>query len=357
MAGIEEAAAAFETVLGGTPSRASGPSSGEVSSRPEVLFDEAGFLENPEEAAGGDDKPLRARKKDVEVPDEDILANDEEEEEDNGEGGEEEEEDNGEGGEEDEDEELLSREFELMVDGEEVKVPLRDILKGYTDGETFNRRMGELQETAVNMRAFAEDLQAKKVKAVEIYDEALAVMQRVIPAQPDWDKLFAEDPAKARALQKQYEGFQEEVNKVKADRDRVRSQIAAETQAEEAEFARTEYVKFARAAKWANQKEQVKDIESMRRTALSVGMTEEEIGRIFDSRYLTILRKASKYDRMIASKPKPVAKTGSKPNGAAGNRSRTVSKGSTQAQRRLSQTGSVQDAAMVFEDILRGRRK
>lgn len=347
MAGIEEAAAVFQDAISGTSSKAAAPRSDEVSGKPEPLFMEPGYLENPEESAGGDDKPLVLRKKDLpadedtdEDPDEE-NPDDEQDPEDKEEGDEEE-------------DELLSREFQVMVGDEEVAVPLKTILDNYTDRETLSRHYSDLQETVATVRAEAERVAGLRSKAVEIYDDAIAVMKQIIPAEPDWDKLFQEDATKARALQKQYESFQKSVDEVVAKRNKAKADQQEAERGNEKEFAETEFTKFARSCKWANAKERDKDIASMRKTALSAGMTEEEISRLYDSRYLMILRKASKYDRMVANKPKPVVRNnGSKPNNSTTAPVRSGRGGMNQAQRRLSQTGSLHDAVPVFHEIIR----
>jgi len=92
----------------------------------------------------------------------------------------------------------------------------------------------------------------------------------------------------------------------------------------------------------------------MRRTGLSAGFAEEELSQVYDSRMLQVLLKASKYDRMMAAKPKPIVRAQAKPipPGAGSARSRTAQRGVTSAMKRLNRTGSIDDAAVVFDQIL-----
>ena len=89
----------------------------------------------------------------------------------------------------------------------------------------------------------------------------------------------------------------------------------------------------------------------MKKTAMSAGFSEKEVDTVYDHRMLTILRKASKYDRMMASKPKPnkpVVKSLS-----PGNANRqAVPKEQAKASQRLRKTGSLEDAASVFQTFL-----
>jgi hypothetical protein len=89
----------------------------------------------------------------------------------------------------------------------------------------------------------------------------------------------------------------------------------------------------------------------MSRTAKAVGFTDQEINGILDSRYMEVLLKASKYDRMMANKPKPV-QNGPKALRPGAGASRTAPKGTGKASARLARTGSVRDAADFFKTII-----
>jgi len=96
-------------------------------------------------------------------------------------------------------------------------------------------------------------------------------------------------------------------------------------------------------------------LDSMRRTAISNGFTEEELSQVYDSRMLQVLLKASKYDRMMAAKPKPVIRQPQgKPiaPGAGSAKQRTAQSGVSSAMKRLNRTGRMEDAAIVFDQIL-----
>lgn len=359
---VEQAASVFESEISGSaPSRGSS-GGGKETNKVEALNWGAGELENPEEPAGGDDKPLVVKGKLPKDQDEgDALDGDEGEEpgsdEDEDEGDEKKPKE-GDEGDEDEDEEtkeLMEREFDVVVDGEEVRVPLREALQGYIRQKTFDQRMGQLSEGVKRVTAEAEQVVERRTRAIQLLEEAEAVMKEVMPEEPDWDKLFAEDPQKARQLQKTYQDFHKKVDEVRAKRKQAMEEMAKEQAEQDRDYAENEFKVFASKAKWANKEEMEKDLKSMRRTALEAGMTEEELAQVFASKYLIILRKASKYDRMVANKPKPVKRNGSMPNNPGAGRASTAPKGMNGAQRKLSRTGSVHDAIPVFENILRGR--
>ena len=122
-------------------------------------------------------------------------------------------------------------------------------------------------------------------------------------------------------------------------------------------FAQEESTKFEQSNRknWSDPKKKAKDLDSMRRTGLASGFNEEELSQVYDSRMLTVLLKASKYDRMMANKPKPVARIQAKPipPGAGSVRQRQDKNSVSTAMKRLNRTGSMEDAAVVFDQLIR----
>ena len=97
-----------------------------------------------------------------------------------------------------------------------------------------------------------------------------------------------------------------------------------------------------------------KYVQSMRRTAEAVGFNEYEVATVYDPRMLTILLKASKYDRMQAAKPRAVipGKGKTLTPGAATPLGNVRKNGLDEAQRRLASSGKLIDAADVFRRML-----
>lgn len=360
---IQQAADAFARDMNGGAAPRPAPGIAESKGKPEVLFEEAGFLENPDEPAGGDTQPPPKVEKKAKQPQEEILEDGDgdtddvepsegEEEDDEGSEDNEESDDGDDEGDEEGDDELLKREFEVMVDGEPVTVPLQEALNGYIRQKTFDQRMNKAAEVTRAVEQRFEEVQQATQVVIDMYAEAAEVVKAIQPQEPDWDKLFSENPQQARIIQKNFQEFQAKVAEVQKKHSEAIQKVQQEEARRTAEFARTEAPKFASLAKWRTPEERGKDIASMRKTALAVGLSEKEVSNIFDSRYLHILLKASKYDRMMAAKPKPVSKTIKPVSPGAGRTNRTAPKGISKAQRQLSRSGSIHDAAPVFAEIL-----
>jgi hypothetical protein len=376
--GMENAAVAFDAVINSEPGKVSKESMGK-NVPTETLFRNVGELEVDDESpaqGGGDDDdpeeilygkdtksktgPRTPGKKDEPDRDGDDADSGEPDED----RSDDEDDDSGEEGSEAEDEEeaaVLGRKVEVTVDGEPVEVSIKEALEGYVRTETFHRRMNQLDEAKKIVRRAAAD-------AVQNYEYSMTVakqmeehLKQLVPPEPDWDKEFAADPQKARELQRYYEkanGFRAQM---KAQMEEANKKMAESNQAQLAAFAEEEAARFEAANRknWSDPKKKAKDLDSMRRTGLSSGFTEEELSQVYDSRMLQVLLKASKYDRMMAAKPKPVIRQPQgKPisPGAGSAKQRTAQKGVSSAMKRLNRTGSMEDAAVVFDQLLARER-
>ena len=180
----------------------------------------------------------------------------------------------------------------------------------------------------------------------------------LIPKEPDWNQLYKADPAGAHALENNFKAVYGALNAIRQRRAAAQQEAYRDHAQRTAAYARAEFDKFCSKNKLANQTEVDKAIASMRRTALSHGFSEDEVGSTYDERMMSVLLKAAKYDNIQASRPFPVQperggalRPGSAPrigNGAA----RTMN----DAQKRLASSGRIEDAAAVMAQFLGGRR-
>ena len=371
--GIDQAAAAFDAVMksdGKTPAKAPGKTVDRTEGPPEALFKNVGNLDPDADAKGGGD--------DLPDPEELIYADPKEGKADTrdtgeGDGSDSEGDDDApddkpdeEPGDDDavkegaeEEEAILAQKVEVTVDGSPVEVSVKEALEGYIRTETFHRRMNQLDEAKKIVRRAAADAVQNYEYSMNIGKQMEAHMESMIPKEPNWDEEFAKDPVAARRLQAYYEkanGFRAQLQ------GQMKEIIAKRTESESnqlAAFAEEESAKFEsmNRKQWSDPQKKAKDLHSMRRTGLTAGFTEEELSQVYDSRMLNVLLKASKYDRIMASKPKPVVRPTGKPvqPGTGSAKQRTAQSGVTSAMKRLNKTGSIDDAAVVFDQIISRR--
>jgi hypothetical protein len=247
--------------------------------------------------------------------------------------------------------------YEVTVDGKPREVSLKEALAGYIRQETFHERMTTLMEVQKNMEADATRLQTGWQLIIKGMKEYEADLKDMIPPEPDWNRLLKENPA---LYQQQREIYQTLYNR--------RSEQIARRQENEAQAAQQEQERlkmyaingqnefYRRNAKTFTSKEIYdKNIQSMRRTAMAEGFTEAEVATVFDPRMLTILLKASKYDRMQAASVRAVDPSKGKsitPGSATPLRRNATRKGRDEAASRLQKEGSIDAAADYFRSVL-----
>jgi hypothetical protein len=363
--GIEEAARAFDADIrksnGAAPAPASKAPRESAEGPPERMFGNVGDLEVDEDSpvkGGGDDDPEEViykeqSKKGKRDPEGSEDGDDDEPDADGAEEDEDGEEED-EGGED----EFLAQAVQVIVDGEEKEVTVKEALEGYVRTETFHKRLSELGEAKKIIQRAAADAVQNYEYSTNLAKEIQSHLDALIPQEPNWDEEFKKNPTKAREMQKYYE-------QVKGFRGALKEKMneAAKKQAESdstqlATFAAAERQRFEsiNSKHWSTDpKKKGKDLQAMRRTAIQEGFSEEEVAQVYDSRMLNVLLKASKYDRMMAARPKPVQKGRSKPvaPGTGSAKTRTAHRGASSAMKRLNKTGSIEDAAVVFDEIIR----
>jgi len=359
---LEQAALAFDSAISGNSS--SRESSSPASRPTESVFDNLGGLEVDEESparGGGDDERVdgeveepRRRKADrQQVEDTDEFSEDETAEDDADD--EEVDEDDPDKDEEVDEDEI----YEVMVDGERVEVPLREALEGYMRTETFHRRLNQLNQAAQAVGETSKDVVKKRDEYIGLIDHMKKSISALLPESVDWDKLYAEDPKSARELEAKYKGLRD----IQVNLDKEKKAEEEKTAREEAEERRA-YVErenakiFRNNPTWKNPEVMNRDQSMMLKTATDAGYSVEEVSAISDSRQVTILLKAAKWDKLQGNKPQPVRKAGVKPiqKGAANGKGRAAPKAEKGAMRQLARTGSVEDAAAVFTGMISKRR-
>jgi hypothetical protein len=246
--------------------------------------------------------------------------------------------------------------YEVVVDGDTVEVSLQEALRGYIREATFHKRLAQLNEVQQQIDADVSHLNqnwAMWNKARADFEEDAA---NITPKEPDWDQEFATDPQNAYLKRKMFEAIYAKLaasRKARADREAV---IAEDTNRRTQKYAVDGFTKFVmnNAKLLPDQKTLEKNLQSMRRTAMAVGFSEYEVQTVYDPRMLTILLKASKYDRMTANKPVAIipGKGKTLTPGAATPLGNARRSGFDDAQSRLAQTGKMQDAVEVFRRML-----
>jgi hypothetical protein len=248
--------------------------------------------------------------------------------------------------------------YKIQVDGEEREVSLNEALRGYTREETFNHRMSRMVEIAKSIDQRGAETQAARDAYIQLCNNQEQEFQALIPPEPNWDQLYAQNPQGAHQLQKNYQAVYGTLNTIRQRRAAAQQEAMNDHAQRTAGYARAEFDKFKSKNKLSDQQSVDKALQYMRQTAQEAGFSDDEIGTTYDERMLSVLHMASKYRNMMRNKPLPVQpdKGVTLTPGSAQRIGNGAARGMNDAQKRLASTGRVDDAALVMAQLIRPGR-
>lgn len=248
--------------------------------------------------------------------------------------------------------------YTVKVDGQEIEVPLDELLKGYSRMQDYTRKTQKLAEERNTVTAEVEQARAER----ERYATVIAAMQQQLeasaPAEPDWDRLRSEDPIEFGIRWAEHQR-----------REQQRAALTMEQQrlAEIQQYERAQQFKETLEAQqkalleaipeWTDPQKAKVEKQALLEFGRSNGFSDTELNNVVDHRAVIMLRKAMLYDNLMSKRAdlKPAKSTAPvlKP-GAASTVPKAVSD-VTRAKQRLAKSGSLRDATSAFEAILNSR--
>ena len=245
--------------------------------------------------------------------------------------------------------------YEVIVDGQPHEVTLGEALNGYVRQETFHRRLAELKNFRVALEEDSQRQQSNWALLAQAKESYEADVRTMMPTEPDWDQAYLSNPSEAHRVQKIYQQLYAKLNASMQERAWIAGKQAEEADRRLQKYAVDGFSRFVFDSKIPDEATLKKEIQSMRKTAFAAGFSEQEVATVYDPRMLSVLRKASKYDRMMAA-ARPRAEVPGKGKtltpGAATPLGNAPRKGLDDAQRRLASSGRLDDAADVFRRLL-----
>ena len=248
-----------------------------------------------------------------------------------------------------------TRTHRVTVDGEEEEVTLEELTKGYSRQSDYTRKT---QAVAKTKKELAGEL-AQTQQARTEYGQRLQALEQLIqmatPAEPDWNKLRAENPDDFAVLYADYQRQQDSVKAVTAEQSRVLAEtqkeqvkVVARIQEEEKELL------SASIPEWTDSDVAKAEKQELVAYAEKLGFTTEQLANVIDHRVVVMLRKAMLHDRITTTGRKELrqkkvkAKTLKPGQPRARARSKTSRKAQVKTRKRLTQSGKLDDAAAVL---------
>jgi len=250
--------------------------------------------------------------------------------------------------------------FTVKVAGEELEVDLDELKNGYSRQADYTKKAQALAE---ERKQFTQDRDAIVLERQQ-YAQLLGALQQQLATdqtqQPDFDRLYEEDPIEAARLERkwtqQQQAKQQKMQAIALEQQRVREANAQEQQQQMRGLIEQEVQRLPEVIpEWKDEKRASKERDELRTYLSEQGVNEEEMNALVRANHIAVLRKAMLYDkgrRRVKSAEKEGRKTRSaKPGSRAGQQ--PASKRRTKvAYQRLAKSGSRDDAAALLESLL-----
>ncbi|WP_431509757.1 hypothetical protein [Variovorax sp. DAIF25] len=245
----------------------------------------------------------------------------------------------------------------VKIDGKEIEVPLSEAIAGYQRQQDATRKTMQAAET----RKAAETEIAQARSERQHHAQSLVRIQHQLEGllqeqqQIDFDALIASDPQEAMRQQHLYQKRQAALQQTLQAQEQIRALDQSDQQQQFVEHLKGQQEKLlAKIPEWKDKAVLKAEMGQIREYLTTNGYSAAEIENVADHRAILNVRKAMQYDRLmadaakaakkIANTPKRVATPGSTETGAVDQRVAPF--------KRLKQSGSVRDAAAVFETLL-----
>ena len=261
-------------------------------------------------------------------------------------------------------ESVLGSLVEVKINGEVKEVPLREALAGYQRQQAFTAKTQELAKQRKAVQDEIAGKQAERQKYVQGLERLKIAMNSILPEEPDWATVKAEDPTGYPDKFQAYQAHKAQMAEVEAEQERVLLETTTEAgAAKETRLEEERESLILAVPEWEDTEVFKREGEAIfQYLQESFGYTVEEFNAIEDHRALLLLRKAMKYDELtqkgkeIREKAKKVNKTPNlKPGGsesASEKKGKKKDRTSKAARSRFSKSGHVRDAAKVMEDFI-----
>ena len=258
--------------------------------------------------------------------------------------------------EESEEEAPKDEKFIVKVDGKEIEVPKEELIRGYQREADYTRKTQKLAEERKFVESEFQQVRAERETYAQVLGQLQQKLQEFEPQEPDWNRLEVEDPTEYARQWTSHQRRQQQKFAVQAEQMRLNQLREVEMQKQiNTVLAQETAILKEKIPEWTSPEKAKAEGKALLEYGQQLGFSEQELNTITDSRALLALHKAWKYDQMMSKRPEFQAKIKKAPKMATPGSTGSVSSKSSDinnAKKRLAQTGSVRDAASLFEKFI-----
>lgn len=248
--------------------------------------------------------------------------------------------------------------FRVKAAGEEREVTLDELIKSYQLGTDYTKKSQAVAEERKVVEAERHAVQEAKALRDQ-YAQQLGIIEQMLN-QPqeaeDLDYLKETDPIGYAVKIAEMSQKEKQLAQVRAQRDYLSQQQEYDRQQQMKQMVSAESEKLvAVLPEFADPSKGEVIRKDIRAYGKQVGFSDDELANVFDSRAVLTLYKAMQYDKLQSAKPGITKKVSEAPKAIKPGVSKPRDSNSEETRKlkaRAKSSGSVRDAASVFERFL-----
>jgi len=256
--------------------------------------------------------------------------------------------------------------YTVRINGEDHQVTAEELVKGYSRQADYTKKTQELSQYRQQLDQASQFYQQEVAATQEARQQYISSIANAIQLNHsslqeyeniDWERLKTEDKEEYLTKRDDYREAQSNVERLKQTFDEESQQQTAADQQQFQQWAQVEHSKLVSIIPdWGVPQKQQAIAKELREFAITKGFQEEELKQLFDHRSILILMQAKAWeddqrrsrgikDKKVKNKPK-VARSGKGNTKSESSKSKSAAK-----MKRLRQSGHVDDAASLLEDL------
>jgi hypothetical protein len=260
--------------------------------------------------------------------------------------------------EDDDGEQEEPQKYRVKAAGEDKEVTLDELIKSYQLGTDYTKKSQAVAEERKAVEAERHAVQEAKALRDQ-YAQQLGIIEQMLnqPQQTeDLDYLKETDPIGYAVKVAELSQKEKQLAQVRAQREMISQQQEYDRQQQMRQMIATESEKLVSVLpEFADPSKGEVIRKDIRTYGKQMGFSDDELANVFDSRAVLTLYKAMQYDKLQSAKPGITKKVAEAPKAIKPGVSKPKDSNSEEIRKlksRAKSTGSVRDAANVFERFL-----
>ena len=248
--------------------------------------------------------------------------------------------------------------FRVKAAGEEREVTLNELIKSYQLGTDYTKKSQAVAEERKVVEAERQAVQEAKAMRDQ-YAQRLEIIESMLNQPQEVENLEylkETDPIGYAVKVAEMSQKEKQLAQVRAERERISQQQEYDRQQQMRQMVAAESEKLVAAIpEFADPSKGEVIRKDIRTYGKQMGFSDEELANVFDSRAVMTLYKAMQYDKLQSAKPGITKKVSEAPKAIKPGVSKPRDSNSEEIRKlksRAKSTGSVKDAANVFERFL-----